>query len=198
MPDNDLELFVKKTESLGSDVQLLRQQLDALGNFTGRDNVSAMVNYIQKQVDDIAPVREAFLRSWSAIEEKKKSLDEEIAMARKLHEDPVAWMEEQKKRMDEQWAQIEAERARLKNNQQEIRDAANLLQSDKDKRARLKKEISLWMQNMLVFVGVIILMLVLSAVVPAEYRTPVIISMGIFAVFPFMAVAVATYNILRY
>jgi chromosome segregation ATPase len=198
MADNNLDLFIKKMESILRDIQLLQRQLEALGKFTGRDHLSAMVNAIEKQMQEASKAKESFIETWREIEEQKSVLEGEIASARQLQADPAAWMDEQKKKLEDQWLQLEAERTRLKNNQQEIRDAANLMQADKERRARLRKEINLWAQNMAIFVVILVVMLALSALVPVEFRTPVIISMGIFAIFPFMAVAVATYNIMRF
>lgn len=198
MDDPSFEKLLGSLEKLQKGVDQMQQIVAKPDLATNKELLVNAIDGLHKSVFESHSLAKSMESFWENIQKESEKQEVEKNDRRLMQLDPRGWFDDQKHKIDEQWELIEADKAKVAQGKEEIRDKVATLNNEMDKRKALKKEIILWSQNMGIFVILLILILILNPLIPQDYRTPFIISMMIFTVFPLLAVVITTYNIFRY
>ena len=198
MNDPSFEKLMESLEKLQKGVDQAQQIAAKPGPATNKEELVNTIEGLHKSVFESHSLLKSMESFWEELQKERDKQETEKDNRRLMELDPRGWFDDQRRKIDEQWAQIEEEKGKVVLGKEEIRNKVDTLNNEMVKRKALKKEITLWSQNMGIFIVMLVLILILNPIIPQDYRTPFMISMMIFAIFPFLAVVVTTYNIFRY
>jgi hypothetical protein len=198
MAESQFEKLIKSLEELQKSTDQMQQLVAKPDLGTNKELLLNSIDGLHKTIFETHSLAKSMETVWEDTLAEGEKLATEKDNRRLMQLDPRGWFDDQKHRIEEQWMLIEEEKAKVVQGKEEIRDKVATLNIEMDKRKALKKEITLWSQNMGIFVFLLVLVLILNPLIPQDYRTPFIISMIIFTIFPFLAVVITTYNIFKY